>query len=281
MDRHQDRYEVQLMCNTLEVSRSGFYAWTNRAVSPRRQRRRELLERIRRAHADSRGVYGSPRIHAELAEDNVQACVNTVARLMKQANIRSKIKRRFVLRTTDSNHDQPVMSNVLNRQFSTASPNAKWCCDITYVPTGQGFLYLAAVMDLCSRRIVGWSMADHLKTDLCMNALRMALRERKPAAGLLHHSDRGVQYASDDYRHLLEEHGITISMSRAGNCHDNAMMESFFGTLKTELIHHEKYATHEAARQSIFAYIEVFYNRRRRHSAIGYQSPEQFEASLN
>jgi putative transposase len=270
-----------MICDTLQVSRSGFYAWARRPVSPRRQQRQELLERIRRVHTDSRGLYGSPRIHAELAQQNVRACVNTVAGLMKQAQIRSKIKRRFVVRTTDSNHDHPIASNLLDRQFAAPLPNTRWCCDITYVPTHEGFLYLAAVMDLCSRRIVGWSMADHLRGELCLEAIRMAIQSRQPGAGLLHHSDRGVQYASDEYRHLLESRGIQISMSRVGNCYDNAAMESFFGTLKTELIHHQHYPTHEAARQSIFEYIEVFYNRQRRHSAIGYKSPEAFEAGLN
>jgi putative transposase len=270
-----------MMCDILQVSRSGFYAWRGRPLSPRGRQRQELLDQIRRVHVDSRGIYGSPRIHAELLEQNVRACVNTVAKLMKQAQIHSKIKRRFVVRTTDANHDHPIAANLLDRQFAAVLPNTRWCCDITYVPTDQGFLYLAAVMDLCSRRIVGWSMAEHLRGELCLDAIRMAIQSRQPGAGLLHHSDRGVQYASDEYRHLLESRGIQISMSRVGNCYDNAVMESFFGTLKTELIHHEKYATHEAARQSIFEYIEVFYNRRRRHSAIDYKSPEAFEAGLN
>jgi transposase InsO family protein len=211
--------------------------------------------------------------------------VNTVATLMKRAGIRSVMHRRFVARTTDSDHELPVAPNLLDRQFAAKLPDQKWCCDITYVPTGEGFLYLAAVMDVCSRRIVGWSMADHLRTELCADALAMALRSRRPGGGggggLIHHSDRGVQYASVDYQRLLQSLDIVVSMSRVGDCYDNAMMESFWGTLKTELVHHRDYRTREEASSSIFRYIECWYNRRRRHSAIGYQSPEQFEASLN
>ena len=270
-----------MMCRVLEVSRSGYYAWKARPAGVRQKRREELLEQIRQAHAESRCTYGSPRVHAELVDRRVKVCVNTVARLMKQAQIRSKIRRRFIVRTTDSAHDYQVMPNLLDRQFTAEKPDRKWCCDITYVPTEEGFLYLAVVMDLFSRKIVGWSMADHLRTELCLGAVRMALEARTPGAGLLHHSDRGVQYASDEYRRVLESKGIAVSMSRTGNCYDNAAMESFMGTLKTELIYHQSYATHEEARRSIFEYIECWYNRRRRHSAIGYKSPEAFEAGLN
>jgi len=279
--RHRHDYKVRIMCTTLNVSRGGYYAWVDRPISPARRRRQELIEQIRQVHEQSRHTYGSPRVHAELAERRIQACVNTVARLMKQANIRSKIKRRFVVRTTDSLHPHPIAPNVLDRQFAAATPDRKWCCDITYVPTEEGLLYLAAVIDLCSRKIVGWAMADHLRAELCVEALAMALARRRPAEGLLHHTDRGVQYACDRYQRVLAENRIEASMSRTGNCYDNAVMESFFGTLKTELIYHERYATRNQARQSIFQYIEVFYNRQRRHSAIGYQSPEAFEASLN
>ena len=269
------------MCATLNVSRSGYYASLRRPVSQRQQRREELIEQIRQAYQQNRCIYGSPRVHAELVARQVSVCVNTVARLMKQTGLHSKIKRRFVVHTTDARHDHPVASNVLDRCFAAQTPNCKWCCDITYVPTNEGFLYLAAVIDLYSRRIVGWAMADHLRADLCLDALTMALACRRPASGLLHHSDRGVQYACEQYQQLLADHGIEVSMSRTGNCHDNAVMESFFGTLKTELIYHEQYTTRQQARSSIFEYIEVFYNRQRRHSAIGYQSPETFEASLN
>ena len=257
-----------MICQTLEVSRSGYYAWVDRPVSAREQRREQLVEQIRQVHAESRCTYGSPRVHAELAERDVKVCVNTVARLMNQAQIRSKMRRKFVVQTTDSNHDYAVMPNRLGQRFGADKPDQKWCCDITYVPTRQGFLYLAAVMDLFSRKIVGWSMAEHLRKELCLSAINMAISARSPGAGLVHHSDRGVQYASDDYRCLLEEHGIEVSMSRVGNCYDNAAMESFFKTLKTELVHHEDYQTTEEARRSIFEYIECWYNRRRRHSAM-------------
>ena len=269
------------MCEVLQVSRSGYYAWVDRPPSEREQRHQALTEQIRQVQAESLGTYGSPRVHAELIERKVDVCVNTVAKLMKQARIRSVMHRRFVVCTTDSNHDHPVAPNLLDRKFQASLPDQKWCCDITYIPTREGFLYLAAVMDLCSRKIVGWSMAEHLRTTLCTDALAMALRSRRPGGGLLHHSDRGVQYASVDYQRLLQTHGVRVSMSRVGDCYDNAAMESFWGTLKTELVHHRDYPTKDEARGSIFQYIECWYNRRRRHSAIGYKSPEQFEASLN
>jgi putative transposase len=281
MKQQKKSYEVKMMCRSLKVSRAGYYRWLKRPVSPAELRRKELIQRIRLAHEESRGIYGSPRVHAELLEQEVKVCVNTVAKLMKEAGIRSKIRRRFVVATTDSGHGRPVMKNLLNQQFQAALPNQKWCCDITYIPTGEGYLFLAAVLDLCSRKIVGWSMAEHLRSELCMDALQMAIASRRPDAGLLHHSDRGMQYASESYMDMLEVLGIQASMSRTGNCYDNAVMESFFHTLKAELVDHANYRSREQARQSIFEYIEVFYNRRRRHSAIGYKSPEEFETSLN
>jgi len=196
---------------------------------------------------------------------------------MRLNDIRSKARRRFVVRTTDSRHDRPVSPNVLAREFYPVKPDAAWAADITYIPTAAGWLYLAAVIDLCSRKVVGWATADHLRTELPLEALRRALAHRRPAGALLHHSDRGSQYASDAYRTLLAGHGIEPSMSRAGNCWDNAVVESFFSTLKRELVHHERYADHEAARRSLFEYIEVFYNRRRRHSTLGYRSPAEYE----
>jgi transposase InsO family protein len=277
------RFTVKALCNILDVSRGGYYAWLGRKPSRRRERRDHLVEQIRQVHADSDGTYGSPRVHAELADRRVKVCLNTVAKLMKDQGIRSVRARRFVARTTDSSHGCPVAANVLNRDFAADAPDRKWCCDITYVPTAEGFLYLAAVMDLCSRRIVGWAMAEHLRTELCLEALGMALETRSPAEGLIHHSDRGVQYASADYAAVLAEHGITCSMSRSGDCYDNAAMESFWCTLKTECVYPRQraYATRAEARQAIFRYIECWYNRQRRHSAIGYVSPEAFEASLN
>jgi putative transposase len=270
------------MCEVLQVSRSGYYAWTERPPSERSRHAEALTDAIRIAHEQSAGTYGSPRVHAELAEREIHACVNTIAKLMNKAGIRSKMHgRTFVVRTTDSAHDLPVAPNRLGREFRADLPDRKWCCDITYVPTAEGFLYLAAVIDLCSRKIVGWSMADHLRAELCADALAMAVKARRPGEGLLHHSDRGVQYASVDYQRLLRSHDITVSMSRLGDCYDNAAMESFWGTLKTELVHHQNYRTRREAKASIFRYIECWYNRRRRHSAIGYKSPEQFEAGLN
>ena len=277
---HRRRWPVQVMCRVLKVTRSGFYAWLKREPSARQLRREKLLTRIRVAHAENRELYGSPRVHRALLIEGEIVSRNTVAKLMRAAKIRARMRRRYVPRTTDSRHEKPIADNVLDRDFAAESPDRKWVADITYVPTGEGWLYLAAVLDCFSRKIVGWSMADHMETDLVAGALTMALQHRRPDGGkLLHHSDRGVQYASDDYQHLLARHGITCSMSGRGDCYDNAMMESFWATLKTELIHHQKYATREQARQSIFEYVEVFYNRQRLHSSLGYKSPESFEAA--
>jgi len=278
---HAQAFPVDVLCQVLDVSRSGYYAWRERPPSQQAQRRTELLEKIRRAHAASRQTYGSPRVAAELATQGVRCAENTVARLMRKYGIRSKTRRRFVVRTTDSRHDHPVTENRLNQQFDRPLPNQAWAADITYIPTGEGWLYLAAVIDLCSRKIVGWATADHLRAELVCQALEMAIRQRQPADELLHHSDRGVQYACHDYQELLAQHGITPSMSRTGNCYDNAVIESFFGTLKTELIYHETYATRDQTHMALFDYIEVFYNRQRRHSALGYMNPTEFEASLN
>ena len=277
---HRRRWPVQVMCRVLKVTRSGFYAWLKREPSAWQLRREKLLTRIRVAHAENRELYGSPRVHRALLIEGEIVSRNTVAKLMRAAKIRARTRRRYVPRTTDSRHEKPIADNVLDRDFAAESPDRKWVADITYVPTGEGWLYLAAVLDCFSRKIVGWSMADHMETDLVAGALTMALQHRRPDGGkLLHHSDRGVQYASDDYQHLLARHGITCSMSGRGDCYDNAMMESFWATLKTELIHHQKYATREQARQSIFEYVEVFYNRQRLHSSLGYKSPESFEAA--
>jgi putative transposase len=280
LEQQRKEFPVQLLCEILKVSRSGYYDWRERPASPQQQRRRQLLEQIRRVHERSRQIYGSPRIHAELKAAGVACCENTVAMLMKSGRIRSKLRRRFVVQTTDSRHACPIAPNLLERSFQQTTPNTVWVADLTYVQTQEGWLYLAAVLDLCSRKIVGWAMAEHMRAELCCDALNMGLRQRRPGAELLHHSDRGVQYACEEYQTLLAEHGIEVSMSRRGDCYDNAVMESFFGTLKTEQVYHNSYTTREEARQSIFEYIEVFYNRQRRHSALGYQSPEAFEASL-
>jgi len=270
-----------LLCQVLQVSRSGYYAWRLRRPGPRQQRRAKLDAQIAAAYQAGRGTYGSPRVHRELAARGTACSKNTVARRMQASGLRAKTRRRFVVRTTDSRHAHPIAANRLDRQFRPARPNQAWAADITYIPTNEGWLYLAVVMDVGSRKIIGWATADHLRAELACQALEMALVHRHPPRGLLHHSDRGVQYACDDYQQHLERHGLQASMSRTGNCYDNAVVESFFGTLKTELIYHETYASRIAAHQSLFEYIEVFYNRQRRHSTLGYLSPAQYEASLN
>lgn len=274
-------FAIRTVCEVLDVSVSGYYAWLKRPQSRRVVRRRELAAKIKVVFKNNRSVYGSPRVYNELKAQGEAVCQNTVARVMREHQITPKTRPRFIPRTTDSNHQQPVAPNRLDRQFNVELPNQKWVVDITYIPTDQGWLYLAGVMDLCSRKIVGWSMAEHMKTDLVHDALTMAIARRGPHPGLLHHSDRGVQYASEAYQHLLELHGMDSSMSAKGDCWDNACAESFWATLKKELVHHEQYATRDEARQSIFEYIEVFYNRQRLHSSLGYKSPEAFEASLN
>lgn len=274
-------FPVDVSCDVLEVSRSGYYAWITRPASARLRRRKELAAKIELVHEQNRKVFGSPRVCKFLQAQGESVCENTVADIMKERRIRAKQKRKFTPKTTDSRHDQPIAANVLDRNFGADLPNRKWAADITYIQTDEGWLYLAAVMDLCSRKIVGWSMKDHMRTDLVADALRMAIAHRCPEAGLLHHGDRGVQYTSEEYMHLLQSNNIAASMSGKGDCWDNAPMESFWATLKTELVHHEHYATHEEARNSIFEYIEVFYNRKRLHSSLGYQSPEAFETSLN
>jgi putative transposase len=281
IETHLSAFPVVTVCEVLEVSRSGYYDWQVRLPSDRARRREELAEKIRAIHEENRRVYGSPRIFKALKARGESVCENTVADIMREREIRAISKKPFVPCTTDSQHEQPLAANVLQRRFDAELPNQKWAVDITCIPTDEGWLYLAGVIDLCSRKIVGWSMADHLRSDLVEDALQMAIARRRPGEGLLHHSDRGVQYACENYQHLLQTHGMLCSMSRKGNCWDNAPMESFWATLKTELVHHRHYATREEARQSIFEYIEVFYNRIRLHSSLNYKSPEAFEASLN
>lgn len=274
-------YPVEVSCRVLSVSRSGYYACLNRPASAVENRREQLKGQIALAHAENRGVYGSPRIVRVLRSAGEEVCRNTVAKYMREMELFARKKRRFTPKTTDSRHDHPLAKNRLDRDFSADRPNAKWTTDITYIPTDQGWLYLAGVMDLYSRKIVGWSMAEHMREELVADALKMALARRCPPRGLLHHSDRGVQYACEDYQHLLAENGIIVSMSGKGDCWDNAATESFWSTLKTELVHHEHYTTREQAKASIFEYIEVFYNRKRLHSSLEYVSPETFEAGMN
>jgi putative transposase len=268
------------MCEALEVSESGYYAWAGRPPSPTEQRRCELVAAIEAIHADVRGRYGSPRMTAELNARGHPCSENTVARLMREHGIRAKAPRRFV-RTTDSNHRLPVAENILDRDFAPGGPNESWCADITYIPTGEGWVYLAVVEDLFSRRIVGWSMAATMESRLVVDALAMAVAGRRPGAGLLAHSDRGSQYASDHYQRALAAEGIVCSMSGVGQCWDNAPVESFFGSLKRELCPDEVFATRDQARAEIFEYLEVFYNRVRLHSSLGFVSPEVFERAHN
>jgi putative transposase len=272
-------FTVKDCCRVLRVSRAGYYRWLNNPIGKRETRRRELTAKVRLVHEASRRIYGSPKIRAELLRQGVKLNRKTVARIMRESSITSKVTRKFKVRTTDSNHDHPVAENVLDRKFTAEKPDAAWLCDITYIPTGEGWLYLAGVLDLCSRRIVGWSMAEHMRVELVQDAFTMATTQRTPSPGLIHHSDRGVQYCCGEYRDQLEAWGMVASMSRVGDCYDNAPTESFWATLKKELMSDRTFATRQEARAAIFEYIEVFYNRQRIHGSIGYVSPEQFEAS--
>ena len=274
---HRDEFAIVIMCRVLDVSRSGYYAWCKRPVSLREMANQELKGEIKEIYQRSRQTYGSPRIRAELADQGIRCGVNRIARLMKEAEVVAKQSAKFKVMTTDSEHEYPVAPNLLGQDFTTERPNEKWLSDITYIPTDEGWLYLALVMDLYSRRIIGWAMADNLERWLAIDALQMALDTRQPPPGLIHHSDRGSQYASDEYQALLTQHQFQVSMSRKGNCYDNAPMESCIGTLKTEQVYHRHYATRAEAKTDIFEYIEVFYNRFRRHSALDYQCPVAFE----
>jgi putative transposase len=272
---HRAVYPVGRMCAVLGVSRSGYYAWRERPLSERKQSNTRLLLHIRAVYHASRRTYGSRRVYHELREQGIPCSRQRIARLMRQDGLRAVQRQRYK-QTTRPNPRLPVAPNVLNRDFTAQRPNQKWVADFTYIPTAQGWLYLATVMDVFSRQIVGWSMSERQQTALVEDALQMALARRCPQTGLLHHSDRGSQYASHDYQKLLAKEHIQVSMSRSGNCYDNAMMESFFATLKTEWVDH-RYATRAEARSAIFDYIERWYNRRRRHSSLGYLSPAVFE----
>ena len=273
---HQGQFEVKIMCRVLHVSQSGYYAWKQRPQSARECANRELSQRIQAIHTHSRMTYGVRRVHAALAEQHVVCGKHRVARLMHSAGLRGRGRARHRARTTQADPTHTPAPNVLNRNFSADRPNQKWLADITYIDTQEGFLYLAGVLDVFSRRLVGWAMADHMREDLVENALRLALAQRRPSRDLLHHSDQGSQYTSDDYQALLAQRGITVSMSRGGDCYDNAMMESFFGTLKAECAM-APFPTRDAARLALFDYLEVWYNRQRLHSALGYTSPASFE----
>jgi transposase InsO family protein len=274
---HAGAWPIRLMCRVLQVSASGYYAWRVRPDSPRLVANRRLLGDIRRLEAAHRGRYGSPRMHAALRAEGRTVSRGRVARLMRHHGIRGLAGRRFRPCTTDSRHNLPIAPNLLKQAFTATAPNTVWLADITYIATGEGWLYLAAVLDLATRKIVGWAMRDHMRTELPLAALMMAAQRQCPGAGLIHHSDRGSQYASEVYRKQLTTMSATPSMSRTGCCYDNAPMESFFHTLKVELIHQRRWETRDEARRDLFAYIEGYYNRRRIHSALGYRTPDQAE----
>ena len=281
IEERKSEWPVTTLCRVLEVSRAGFYAWRSREPSKTESRREELTERVKEIHTQVKARYGSPRMHAELVACGHECCENTVARVMREAGIAAKTRRKF-RQTTDSNHPHPVADNVLDREFDPEEPNASWVADVTYIPTREGWLYLAVVMDLFSRMVVGWSMAATMTSRLVVDALEMAVSDRSEVfLDLVAHSDRGSQYASEHYQRRLKEERITCSMSRRGNCWDNAPMESFFASLKKELVHDEDYATRDEATASIFEYIEVFYNRVRRHSSLGYVAPDEYERTHN
>lgn len=274
-------HSVGELCAAFGVSRSGYHAWKTRGASARTRTDTTLGAQLLRAHAASHGTYGSPRLLQALRTQGVRTSRRRVRRLMRQHRLSGASPRRFVPRTTDSRHDQPVAPNRLADAPRPTGPNQIWVSDITYVRTTEGWLYVAAVLDRWSRRVVGLAMADHLETSLVQTALEQALRHRRPPKGCLHHSDRGCQYASAAYRIRLAQAGLVASMSRAGNCYDNAAMESFWGRLKTELVHRQTFVSRAQARLAIFEYVETFYNRRRLHSALGYKSPVDFELQLN
>lgn len=269
-------YTVSLLCRVLGVARSGFYAWLARGPSAHQTRDAELAVEVVASHKRSRGVYGSPRVHADLAARGVRVSKKRVARLMRERGLQARPRRRFVA-TTDSRHDAPPAPNLVARDFDASAPNETWVSDVSFVPTSEGWLYLAVVLDLFSRRIVGWATSATNDTELTLRALSLAVTRRKPPRGLVHHSDRGSTYAATAYQRALARHGIVPSMSRIGDCWDNAVAESFFSTLKTELVGSKRYASRAVAHELIRDYIESFYNPQRRHSHVGYLSPVEYE----
>lgn len=277
MQQHRQEWPVRVLARVLEVSSAGYYAWCRRAPSARLHRRRQLRTAIQEAHRTSRRTYGSPRITAALQKNGVPCCANTVARIMREDGLAATMKRRFKV-TTDSNHDLPTAPNRLDRCFRQKRPNQAWVSDITFIATDEGWLYLAATLDLYSRRVVGWAMGDRITSELVIRALEMAVVHRGPPPGLMYHSDRGCQFASAAFAERLKAHRMVGSMSRKANAYDNAVMESFFGTLKRELVNAGSYATRDQAQKAIFEWIEVFYNRQRLHSTLGYRSPAEFES---
>lgn len=277
MKKHAHKFSIERMSKMFKVSRNGYYQFLKSKPSNYCKENMELLEKIKKIHKDSRRTYGSPRIYAELLEQGEKCSRKRTAKIMRDAGIQAKMKKRFKV-TTKVNPKAEVAPNLLQQDFTASTVNQRWVADMTYIPTAEGWLYLAAVLDLYSRRIVGLAMSERMTADLVTTALEQALTRRKPATGLIHHSDRGCQYTSYQFQALLKEKGIIVSMSGTGNCYDNAAMESFFHTLKTEHVHFEQFKTRQQAQNSIFEYIEVFYNRNRRHSTLGYLSPLAFES---
>jgi transposase InsO family protein len=274
--QYQGQFSLSALCRVMAVSRCGFYAFCKRPISPTQQANQELTLQIQKVFEESKGTYGSPRIYEELNALGIAGSEKRIARLMRLADLKAVLPKRFVV-TTHSDHALPIADNFLEREFTSDTPDRKWTADITYIWTSEGWLYLGVVLDLFSRRIVGWSMGETLERSLVLWALEMALTSRTPEAGLVCHSDRGSQYASGDYQAALEKAGATCSMSRKGNCWDNAPTESFFASLKKELVYRTHFASRSEAKGAIFEWIEVWYNRKRRHSSLGYLSPEAFE----
>jgi putative transposase len=277
----RDSFPITAMCHVLQVSRSGYYSSVKREPSPRAVRGKKIRQTVARLHSESYGIYGSEKIARQMQQDNKleSACRNTVARAMREMGLKSRVSKAFTPTTTKSDPTKRPAANVLNRDFATDAPNRKWVTDITYLPIAQGWVYLAVVLDLFGRKVVGWSIGNSLATELVSDALRQAIENRRPKGEkLLHHSDRGCQYTSDAYQQTLRTLGIECSMSRTGNCYDNAVMERFFWSLKHEWTRHESFDNLEEARLSVFKYIETFYNRVRIHQTLGYKTPEQFEA---
>lgn len=277
IEEHRSKFRVQKMCEVLKVSRSGYYKWQKSLPSEREKQRGELAKRIQHHYEDSHGLYGSPKITHLLRQEGRRVSEKTVGRLMREHGLRSRTVRKFKVQTTDSNHDMPVAPNLLEQQFRTESPNQVWVSDITYIRTREGMLYLASVMDLFSRRIVGWALGQRMTVDLVSQALDAACAAKKSKPALIHHSDRGSQYASKEYRGKLEDYNMTCSMSRKGNCYDNACIESYHSILKRELVYLTKFKNRQEAKQKIYHYLEFFYNRKRIHSYLGYMSPDRFE----
>lgn len=269
-------FAVEKICVVLEVSRSGYYGWLDRPPSQREIENRKILKLAKQSYEANRGICGLDKILADVREEYPNCSRNRLYRLQKENQLYSKRKRKFKV-TTNSKHNLPVAENLLNQNFKIDKPAAVWVTDISYISTKEGWLYLATVKDICTKEIVGWATANHMKTELCLTALKNAIKRHRPPKGLIHHSDRGVQYCSKDYQSFLQKNNMVCSMSRKGNCYDNACAETFFSTIKCEMLYHTNYKTREEARRDIFWYIEIYYNRKRRHQALGYLTPVEFK----